>query len=155
MFDISFSELLLCFVVALVVLGPERMPGVARAVGRWTGKARGYMRNLTAELERETHIAEMKRQVEDAHRILREQSDEVRANVDLNLKAIREETHSVVDSVKTAVHPPLESAPVVTAAPLPQSPPITPAPSAAPSPTVAAEPSTPAKVTPPPNYYGP
>jgi len=100
MFDISFSELLLCFVVALVVLGPERMPGVARAVGRWTGKARGYMRNLTAELERETHISEMKQQVQDAHRILREQSDEVRANVDLNLKAIRDETNAVVSTVE-------------------------------------------------------
>ncbi|MDB5987245.1 MAG: tatB, partial [Nevskia sp.] len=98
MFDISFSELLLCFVVALVVLGPERMPGVARAVGRWTGKARGYMRNLTAELERETHIVEMKQQVQDAHRILREQSDEVRSNVDLNLKAIRDEASSVVST---------------------------------------------------------
>ena len=51
MLDFSFSELLLCFVVALVVLGPERMPALARTVGRWTGKARVYMRNLTAELE--------------------------------------------------------------------------------------------------------
>jgi sec-independent protein translocase protein TatB len=75
MFDFSFSELLLCFVVALIVLGPERLPGVARTVGKWTGKARGYMRNLTAELERETELAELKRQLQDAHKVLREHAD--------------------------------------------------------------------------------
>src|SRR3546814_4797888 len=53
MFDIGFSELLLCFLVTLVVLGPERLPKVARTVGRWTGQAKSYLRNLTAELDRE------------------------------------------------------------------------------------------------------
>jgi sec-independent protein translocase protein TatB len=143
MFDISFSELLLCFVVALVVLGPERMPGVARAVGRWTGKARGYMRNLTAELERETHIVEMKQQVQDAHRILREQSDEVRSNVDLNLKAIRDETNSVVSTVEAPSN--VNAAPTVP----PASPPTTPAP----APTVAVSEHTPPAS--PQNHYGP
>lgn len=120
MFDISFSEMLLCFVVALVVLGPERMPAVARAVGRWTGKAKGYVRNLTAELERETHIAEMKKQVEDAHRILKEQSNEVRSNVDANMKAIRGDLHSTtgtIDPVPAANPESLAEKPVSTAAP--------------------------------------
>jgi len=77
MFDFSFSELLICFIVALVVLGPERMPGVARAFGRWTGKARVYMRNLSAELERETQVAELKKQIEEAQRVLREQTQTI------------------------------------------------------------------------------
>jgi sec-independent protein translocase protein TatB len=77
--DFSFSELLLCFVVALVVLGPERLPGVVRTVGRWTGKARAYMRNLSAELERETQVSELKKQLEDAQRVLREQSHSFQA----------------------------------------------------------------------------
>lgn len=92
MFDFSFSEILLCFVVALVVLGPERMPAVARAVGRWTGKARVYMRNLSAELERETQVAELKKQVEDAQRILREQQQSFHA-----------ETHKLAEEVKPAL----------------------------------------------------
>lgn len=71
MFDISFGELALCFVVALVVLGPEKLPKVARTVGRWAGQARGYMRNLSNELQRETEIMEIKRQLEDAQRELR------------------------------------------------------------------------------------
>jgi len=145
MFDISFSELLLCFVVALVVLGPERMPGVARAVGRWTGKARGYMRNLTAELERETHIVEMKQQVQDAHRILREQSEEVRSNVDLNLKAIREEANSVVSTVEA----PSTASNVLPATPA--SPPTPPAP----APAAAVSENTSPAPAPPQNHYGP
>jgi sec-independent protein translocase protein TatB len=74
MLDFSFSELVLCFVVALVVLGPERLPGVARTLGRWTGRARVYLRNLSSELERETQLAELKQQLEDTQRILREQA---------------------------------------------------------------------------------
>jgi sec-independent protein translocase protein TatB len=77
MFDFSFGELLLCFLVALVVLGPERMPVVARTVGRWTGKARTYMRNLSAELEREAQVSELKKQIEEAQRVLREQTQTI------------------------------------------------------------------------------
>lgn len=73
MFEFSFSELLLCFIVALVVLGPEKMPKVARALGRWTGQARAYLRNLNAELERETQASELTRQITEANRVLREQ----------------------------------------------------------------------------------
>jgi sec-independent protein translocase protein TatB len=53
-FDVGFSELVLCFVVALIVLGPQKLPAVARTLGRWTGRARSYVRNLSAELERES-----------------------------------------------------------------------------------------------------
>src|SRR3546814_14271602 len=60
MFDIGFSELLLCFLVALVVLGPERLPKVARTVGRWTGQAKTYLRNLTAALDRAGELAELR-----------------------------------------------------------------------------------------------
>lgn len=74
MFEVGFSEIALCFVVALVVLGPQRLPGVARALGRWTGQAKAYMRNLSAELERETQVAELKKQLEDANRAVREHS---------------------------------------------------------------------------------
>jgi sec-independent protein translocase protein TatB len=73
MFDFGFSELVLCFLVALVVLGPERLPPIARNLGRWTGQARSYLRHLSSELERETHAAELKKQLQDTERALREQ----------------------------------------------------------------------------------
>lgn len=78
MFDISFTELVLCFAVALVVLGPERLPKVARTLGRWSGQARAYMRNFTAELERETQVAELKQQVEEARRSVIETDQAIR-----------------------------------------------------------------------------
>lgn len=68
MFEISFWELVLCFVVALVVLGPERLPPIARALGRWTGQARVYLRNFSTELERETQAGDIKRQLEEARK---------------------------------------------------------------------------------------
>jgi sec-independent protein translocase protein TatB len=81
MFDISMSELTVCFVVALVVLGPERLPKLARTLGRWSGQARAYMRNFTSELERETQVIEIKKQLQDARRILDESANSVRRSV--------------------------------------------------------------------------
>lgn len=77
MFDVGFSELLLCFVVALVVLGPERLPKVARTVGRWTGQARAYLRNLSTELDRESQLAELRQQLADANKLMRDQQQTV------------------------------------------------------------------------------
>lgn len=72
MFDVGFSELVLCFVVALVVLGPQKLATVARTLGAWTGRARAYVRNLSAELERETGGPGVARELGDAARSLRE-----------------------------------------------------------------------------------
>ena len=77
MFDVGFSELLLCFIVALVVLGPERIPKLARTLGNWTGQARVYLRNLTAELDRESRLSELKQQLEEANKLVRDQQQAV------------------------------------------------------------------------------
>ena len=55
MFDIGFFELVLIFVICLVVLGPERLPAVARTLGHWTGRARNAFNHLRYELESEAH----------------------------------------------------------------------------------------------------
>ena len=65
MFDVGFFELLLVFVIALLVLGPERLPKVARQVGYWTGRARSAFNNLRYELEREAHNQEMQQKFRD------------------------------------------------------------------------------------------
>ena len=74
MFDVGFSELVLCFLVALVVLGPEKLPPIARNLGRWTGQARSYLRHLSNELERETHAAELKKTLQETEAALREET---------------------------------------------------------------------------------
>jgi sec-independent protein translocase protein TatB len=61
MFDVDFTELLVIFVVALVVLGPKRLPGLVSSLGRWVGKARSMARQFREQLESEI-------QLEEAHR---------------------------------------------------------------------------------------
>lgn len=59
MFDAGFSELLLLFVIALVILGPERLPKVAAQLGRWIGRARRTATELRRQLEREIELSEV------------------------------------------------------------------------------------------------
>ncbi len=61
MFEGSFWELSLIFVLALVVFGPERLPGLARTVGLWIGRMRATLRNFNEQLERELAAEEMRR----------------------------------------------------------------------------------------------
>lgn len=81
MFDVGFSELVLCFLVALVVLGPQKLPAVARALGRWTSRARSYVRNLSSELERETGGTGLTRDLGEAARALREGADAIKGDL--------------------------------------------------------------------------
>ncbi|HEY3730482.1 MAG TPA: Sec-independent protein translocase protein TatB [Steroidobacteraceae bacterium] len=53
MFGVDFSEVVVIFVIALVVLGPEKLPRLARTVGRWIGRARAMARQFREQLEQE------------------------------------------------------------------------------------------------------
>jgi len=53
MFDVGFWEIILVLIIALLVAGPERLPGIVRSVGLWTGRAKAMARNLREEFERE------------------------------------------------------------------------------------------------------
>jgi sec-independent protein translocase protein TatB len=73
MFDIGFSEMLVLAVVALVVLGPERLPKVARTAGEWMGKLRRYVDDVKSDINRQMELSELKdlkSQVTDAARDL-------------------------------------------------------------------------------------
>jgi sec-independent protein translocase protein TatB len=65
MFDVGFSELLIIAVVALIVLGPERLPKAARFAGLWVRRARAQWYSVKAELERELAQEDMKKQFGD------------------------------------------------------------------------------------------
>ena len=60
MFEIGFWELVMVGVVALIVVGPERLPGLARTAGLWLGKARRMIADVKAEVDRELHLEEIK-----------------------------------------------------------------------------------------------
>ena len=63
MFDIGFTELLLVGLVALVVLGPERLPGAVRTAGLWIGRIKRSFNSIKAEVEREIGADEIRRQL--------------------------------------------------------------------------------------------
>ncbi len=65
MFDIGFSEIALIAVVALLVLGPERLPKVARTAGALVRRARSSWQNVRGEIERELAAEDMKKTIHD------------------------------------------------------------------------------------------
>lgn len=63
MFDVGFSELLLLAVIALVVLGPEKLPHAARMTGAWVGRIRRMILSVQADIENEVAAAEMRERI--------------------------------------------------------------------------------------------
>ena len=63
MFDIGFWELFLILILALLVVGPERLPKAARTAGYWFGKARRYIEGVKEEVASEFDVSELKRMV--------------------------------------------------------------------------------------------
>ncbi|MGE5240694.1 MAG: Sec-independent protein translocase protein TatB [Bacteroidota bacterium] len=59
MFDIGFSELVVIGLIALIVLGPKRLPEVARTAGRWLGQLRRFVSEVKQDLDREIHHEEL------------------------------------------------------------------------------------------------
>ncbi|WP_330970813.1 Sec-independent protein translocase protein TatB, partial [Lysobacter sp. A3-1-A15] len=86
MFDIGFSELFLVAVVALIVLGPERLPRAARFAGLWVRRARAQWYSVKAELENELADEELRRSLRQAHADL----DDARAAVVASGEAVRD-----------------------------------------------------------------
>jgi sec-independent protein translocase protein TatB len=92
MFDFSFGELAVIGAVALVVLGPERLPKVARTVGEWAGKAQRYVNQVKTDINREIEVAELKKLQEQARDVARSIETSVKEGVsglqsDLNATA--------------------------------------------------------------------
>jgi sec-independent protein translocase protein TatB len=71
MLEGSFWELSLIFLIALVVFGPERLPGLARSIGLWVGKARATVRSFTEQIERELAVQEMRKHAADVKQAAR------------------------------------------------------------------------------------
>ncbi len=65
MFDFSFGELALLAVIALLVVGPEKLPGLARSAGRWYGSVRRMMGNARTEMEQQLLIDELRQEAQN------------------------------------------------------------------------------------------
>lgn len=106
MFDVGFSELLLIGVIALLVLGPERLPKVARTAGHWVGRARRFVANVKADIEQEIKAEELKKVLNEqakatgVHEIIEEARDGLDSlnKPDYLLKASADEPTTVTQS---------------------------------------------------------
>ena len=112
MFDIGFSELLVIAVVALIVLGPERLPTAARFAGLWVRRARAQWYSVKAELEHDLAADELKRSLRDTEDAMRRAGSELRDagdSVRREFDAVRDEVESTPSSqAAPAVPPPVD-----------------------------------------------
>jgi sec-independent protein translocase protein TatB len=157
MFEIGFWELIVVGVVAMIVVGPEQLPGLARKAGFWLGKARRMIAEVKADVDRELHLEEIKQ-------TLRQQADlgEVKDLAE-EIKSFRHEVEKDLDDpgpppgwrpgMPTAA-PPSDWTPPATSRELPAA--ASPAPvqsqkpdSAAPAPRSVATPTVPPSAAPP------
>lgn len=101
MFDLSFAELSVIGLIALVVLGPERLPKAARLAGLWVRRARAQWHSVKGELERELAAEELQRSlrearsgVEDIGQRMRDAGEETRKDFDSMRDALNEARRS-------------------------------------------------------------
>ena len=90
MFDIGWGELFLIGVVALIVVGPKELPGLFRAVGQWTGKARAMAREFQRSLEQAANEAGM-------------------SDVQKNLRSLDQSVNSATDSMRKFAKSPMRT----------------------------------------------
>lgn len=97
MFDIGFSEIVVCAIVALVVIGPERMPEAVRTVGLWIGRFKRSLRETRSEIERQIGVDDIRRQLhnEDIMRSL----EDARRDMD----SVIAQTQQAIDSTAEVV----------------------------------------------------
>ncbi|WP_149195382.1 Sec-independent protein translocase protein TatB [Luteimonas suaedae] len=95
MFDIGFSEIFFIAIVALVVLGPERLPKAARFVGLWVRRGRAQWYSVKSELENELAAEELKRSLHEAEGAMRE--------VDSSMRGVGDDVKREVDAVRDSV----------------------------------------------------
>ena len=100
MFDVGFWEIFLILILALVVVGPERLPGAARTIGLWVGKGRRYIEGVKSEVEQEFDISEFKRVIHNQEIQLNELKQKVtqpaRMSAD-DILGTHEHTHAIVE----------------------------------------------------------
>jgi sec-independent protein translocase protein TatB len=102
MFDVGFWEILLILVMALVIIGPERLPGAARKAGYFVGKARRYIEGVRSEVESELDVNEFKRMLH---------------NQEVQINELQQQLKAGVDEVKADLPDPVSAADILTDTP--------------------------------------
>jgi len=115
MFDIGFSELLVIGVVALVVIGPEKLPRMARTIGHLAGRLQRYVSDVKADINREVELDELRK--------MRDSMQEAASGFETSVNSEMQKTETELNA---AVEGKAET-------PVPEQTPVSPAPEAAPA----------------------
>lgn len=104
MFGFGFSELMVIAIVALVILGPERLPKAARFAGLWVRRARNQWDSVKQELERELHAEDLKREMQSLRQTMQDTDNELRASGEAARRQLQDaqtQARELADAVTT------------------------------------------------------
>lgn len=99
MFDISFSELLLIGVVALIVIGPERLPRVARTAGHLLGRLQRYVADVKSDINREIQLEELRKLQQE----MKQSALDIERSVSSEMRAVESSLRSIEDEASSAL----------------------------------------------------
>lgn len=98
MFDVGLLEILLICVVALLVLGPDKLPGTIRVLGLWIGRMKRSFNNIKSEIEKEVGADEIRRQLRNEE--IMEKIKKTKSDFNNSISSVKKEASSVTDSLK-------------------------------------------------------
>ncbi len=116
MFDIAFSELILIALVALVVIGPERLPGLARTAGHLLGRLQRYVGDVKADINREIQLEELKKMQQQVVESARSLESDLKQDFS-SMESTLNESLSQMEPIEAGVAPDAETGDTVAALP--------------------------------------
>lgn len=110
MFDLGFSELMVIALVALIVIGPERLPRVARTLGHLAGRLQRYVADVKADISREVELDELKKMRDS----MQGAASEMQSSFDAEVRKTESDLNAAVEGKpEAAVSPAQEAAPAI------------------------------------------
>lgn len=106
MFDIGFSELMVIAVVALIVIGPERLPKVARTVGLLFGRMQRYVNDVKADISREMALDDLRKLQAN----IQDTANSLEQSMKQEVGAVESDLNKIADDTQAAVAPPASPA---------------------------------------------
>lgn len=113
MFDIGFSELMVIAVVALIVIGPERLPKVARTVGHLFGRMQRYVNDVKADISREMALDDLRKLQAN----IQETANSLEQSMNQEVRAVESGLNQIAGDAQSAAPAAAEPAPAVAAPP--------------------------------------
>jgi sec-independent protein translocase protein TatB len=102
MFDISFSEMIIIAIVALVVIGPERLPKVARTAGHLLGRLQRYVNDVKSDINREMQLEELKKLQSEIQESARSVEQSLSSEMQAARQAVNQTEQALRDDLKSA-----------------------------------------------------